>query len=62
MFNDAADGATGIRKHAAVAGWIVESRREQGDVRTTAAVLIDQCIDGFSAQQRHIAVQNQQIA
>ena len=51
-----------IGHHAAVAGGVVQPGREQGHAGATAAVLLQQRLQGLGPQQGHIAVQHQQLA
>ena len=61
MLNDAAHLAVRTGENAAVAGWVGQSRREQRDISTTAAVSLHEGIDRRCPQQRNITVKNEEF-
>ena len=61
MLNDAAHLALGIGEHTPVTGGILEPCRQQGDIGTAGPVLLHQCVDCFTSQQRYIAVEHEQF-
>ena len=62
MLNDAAHLSLGIGEHTPVTSGIREPCRQHGDIGTACTVLLHQRVDCFTSQQRHIAVENEQLA
>ena len=54
MLNDVAHLAVRIGENSAIAGWVGQTRRQQRDIGTTAAVSFHEGIDRCGPQERHI--------
>ena len=61
VLNDAAHLAVLVGKHAPIAGGILQPCRQQRDLGTAAAMGAHELVNGFGAQQRHIAIEHQQF-
>ena len=55
MFDDAGDSAVLCANDASVPGWIMQMRRENGGSQRICLVMGNEVVDGFSAQQRCVA-------
>ena len=61
MFHDPAHIALGVGEHPPVAAGIIEPGGEQGYRSPCTAVLANEPLQGFRAQQGHIPIEHQQI-
>ena len=59
VFHDPAHIALGVGKHAPVSAGIIEPGGEQGHRSAGAAVLVQESLQGFLAQQGHIPIEHQ---
>ena len=62
MLNDVAHLAVRIGENSAIAGWVGQTRRQQRDIGTTAAVSLHEGIDRCGPQERHITVENEKFS
>ena len=62
FLDDSRDTAVNVAQHPAVSRRSFQRRREEGQRRFAAAMLLDHGAQGFFSDQRHVAAKNQQVA